>query len=773
MAKKNIINKAKELISDKAKREVIHSISINNGKLTAEKDIYGNTNWYRNGKKLSDKELSNYKYYDPNIKAYRTLNLKKETIYNPRTDEEYTQTVASTPVYSPNYDRLGKSGNPEIYKEDVKQGIALPKGGKEYTLRTKGRNNLVDIPESLLDSVAINTGRSKTDFFTNLALISQESSFGNKSHYLGRDNYDFNSITENERGIFLSPHDLTNNHSYYTTGELDYLAAVGRKFPEAWKSGDISLTKEESKRADKQRIAAEKDIEYAYKHSKINKGNTPHYSNNIMTDAFIRNAKDPQSYNPNEKRRASIIEQNRQELSKEKQLQEYWNTRGKKFYNKGVQDGIEPYKYDEGGPLGTKQAIIGNNPHNKRQYIKPEYIPFLEKIERDNRGHMPDEVKGKDHPSGSSYGKFLNNLQFEIKDPANINYVREGLNDNGDYKATVTYKGSTVLPEITITPNGNYIEDSYNNIKFLYAKGGWMPSKETQVRIAAWEGSSMYSPAPDTHKVNNSFEKEAKGFRSVIPKETWDVLSEDEKNALYSLSYNIGCGAFKQRVVPTLNKYAKGKATAADVAACMYGTKDNDPELQGLSKRRAIERNLFGAAAYARTGDASYLRGDAGTPVSENGYINTPWGKVGLDSPMSEDFSSDSDMFDLASPNPSEPVAGGSSDNIQIKTGITAEDPEEVQQTNARQSGMQAVNDLYERLNTVATMPQTTNSNQGVQQVEYEGNKIYNNALQSSLALNNQFLNSSSNIGLLDLVGEMDAMDKVWAAEDQVLENNE
>lgn len=345
------------------------------------------------------------------------------------------------------------------------------------------------------------------------------------------------------------------------------------------------------------------------------------------------------------------------------------------------------------------------------------------------------------------------------------------VNDNTDnifYKAKQTFGNSAV--KVFDSREGKKV---YNNGGYLYAKGGWMPSKETQVRIATWEGSSMHSPAPDTHKVNNSFEKEARGFRSVIPKETWDVLSEGEKNALYSLSYNIGCGAFKQRVVPTLNKYAKGKATAADVAACMYGTKDNDPELPGLPKRRAIERNLFGAAAYARTGDTSYLRGDAGTPVSENGYVNTPWGKVGLDSPMSEDFSSDSDMFDLASPNPTESVTGGSSDNIQIKTGVTEQDPEEAQQTNARQSGMQAVNDLYERLNTTATMPQAANPNQGMQQAEYEGNQMYNNALQSSLALNNQFLNSSSNIGLLDLVGEMDARDRVWAAEDQVLESNE
>lgn len=142
---------------------------------------------------------------------------------------------------------------------------------------------------------------------------------------------------------------------------------------------------------------------------------------------------------------------------------------------KGFEGEIEPYKYDEGGPFGTKQVVRGKDPHNNRQYIKPAYIPFLpflEKVAKNSRGHLPDIVKGKDHPSGPSYGKFLNDLQFEIKDPANINYVRPGLNDNGDYKTAVTYKGSRVLPEITITPNGNYIEDPYNNIKFLYAKGG-------------------------------------------------------------------------------------------------------------------------------------------------------------------------------------------------------------------------------------------------------------------------------------------------------------
>lgn len=160
---------------------------------------------------------------------------------------------------------------------------------------------------------------------------------------------------------------------------------------------------------------------------------------------------------------------------------------------KGFEGEIEPYKYDRGGPFGTKQVVKGKDPHNNRQYIKSVYIPFLPFLKKvakatNSRGHLPDIVKGKDHPSGPSYGKFLNDLQFEIKDPANINYVRPGLNDNGDYKAAVTYKGSRVLPEITITPNGNYIEDPYNNIKFLYAKGGSfrIPSTFSPSKTKEW-----------------------------------------------------------------------------------------------------------------------------------------------------------------------------------------------------------------------------------------------------------------------------------------------
>ena len=129
-------------------------------------------------------------------------------------------------------------------------------------------------------------------------------------------------------------------------------------------------------------------------------------------------------------------------------------------------------KYRNGGPYGSSSMEFGLDPHSNREYIKPIYANILNLIPRDDRGHLPDRVKGVDHPSGPTYGKFVDDNTFEINDPSAINYVRPGLDDNGDYRTRVTYNNSSVLPAITITPNGNYVEDEYNNIKFRYRFGG-------------------------------------------------------------------------------------------------------------------------------------------------------------------------------------------------------------------------------------------------------------------------------------------------------------
>lgn len=129
----------------------------------------------------------------------------------------------------------------------------------------------------------------------------------------------------------------------------------------------------------------------------------------------------------------------------------------------------------------------------------------------------------------------------------------------------------------------------------------YSPSKSIRKRISDWEGRSMHSPAPDTGKVNRSFEAEAADFLRVTPQEVIDSLPPEALDAVFSTSYNIGAGNYKKRVVPNLVRLVNGEGTVEDVTNSMYGT--NDKKYRGLRARRATERQLFSDAYNAMLAD--------------------------------------------------------------------------------------------------------------------------------------------------------------------------
>lgn len=281
----------------------------------------------------------------------------------------------------------------------------------------------------------------------------------------------------------------------------------------------------------------------------------------------------------------------------------------------------------------------------------------LESIEKGGQGHFPDEgrsgiYKTSNHPTYPDLGanSWLNNdrifnMSARQAVPENTDRVLDYLGYDLGYNKGGTkamYNGAYQLPEVTITPNGNYTElipnelgtgwmyrnragrfDDFNydyvnryegNQKALggnlFRNGSWMPNKQWRNRISAWEGSSMYRPAPDTGRVNSSFQAEASRFLSVLPKKALQKLPEQAINALYSYSYNVGAGNFKKRVVPVLNKYLDGKASLQQVTNSMYATKDS--QLRGLQKRRRYERGAFEAAITGKdlTGTNAYQQYD-------------------------------------------------------------------------------------------------------------------------------------------------------------------
>ena len=172
----------------------MYKIKLTNGSLLE----YKNGKWYKNGKPFTDYGLKKYKYYDPKEEIYMQL------------------TAFGTIPYTPYLNKLDKENSNKINKKETlnDEQSFLPK--KIITLKTKGKMNLADVPVNMLDSIARNTGRSKTNIKTNLGLVGKESTFGGYSKVLGKA---WDSCP-------INPYLLVNNHAYYVTPEADYLKAI-------------------------------------------------------------------------------------------------------------------------------------------------------------------------------------------------------------------------------------------------------------------------------------------------------------------------------------------------------------------------------------------------------------------------------------------------------------------------------------------------------------------------------------------------------------------
>lgn len=271
-------------------------INLNNGSILE----YKNGKWYKDGKYFTPYGLKHYKYYDSNKKSWMRL----------------TETGNTTP-YTPYMDRLRKQQlNIFHQRENNTTSQKFLPSQNIITLRTKGNMNLADVPVNMLDSIAINTGRSKTNIKTNLGLVGKESTFLGRSKTLGFP-WDANK--------YISPGDLVNNHAYYATPEYDYSEVINKQ-----------LSK--NNYSDQAFINAEKNIEYAYKHNLI-KSRTKQYHNNILADAFARYSDNPKKYNPGQGNYIQMVTNIGNEVWGDPQIQNWWNTEGIKYYNKGLREG--------------------------------------------------------------------------------------------------------------------------------------------------------------------------------------------------------------------------------------------------------------------------------------------------------------------------------------------------------------------------------------------------------------------------------------------------
>ena len=230
-----------------------------------------------------------------------------------------------------------------------------------------------------------------------------------------------------------------------------------------------------------------------------------------------------------------------------------------KDYVNGTNETEDDNQYAEGGEMNAPKhwkelsmadksdaiAAAVRNGVTTLEDIRKAWDDYADSSYREDRGYRED----------SSYRGYRNNRGY------------------GDNSGDIEDIGNTLDGY-----DGTYQEEAHE-----YLKGGYKPSAAIKNRIANWEGSSM--------QTNRSFEAEAKDFWNAIPSNVRNKLTQQQADALYSYSYNVGAGNFKRRVVPSLERYFNGDGSVDDVQRHMYATQDS--KLRGLAKRRAVERAMF------------------------------------------------------------------------------------------------------------------------------------------------------------------------------------
>lgn len=290
-------------IGKKLTEKPIKSIKFTNGSKLEYKDIGKGYGWYRDNKPVDE----NYKFYDPKVKRNRQPQYRFSEI-----EEE----VPVTPIAMDNLDKLRKLRD-ERLASDKYNAIDYPSGDKRINLRTKGRMNLATIPINILDSIAINSGRTNTDIKTNLGLVGKESTFGGFAEYLG------NKVKD----IYF-PYHLVNNHAFYTDPIVDYYNASNNKLYDDYKTIYD----------DDKRIAIEKDIEYQLSHGGPKATTKIYDKDNVLADAFLRYADKPHKYNPGQENYIQMVNDIANEVWSEPQIQKWWEEEGKKYYEKGKKE---------------------------------------------------------------------------------------------------------------------------------------------------------------------------------------------------------------------------------------------------------------------------------------------------------------------------------------------------------------------------------------------------------------------------------------------------
>ena len=281
-------------------------------------------------------------------------------------------------------------------------------------------------------------------------------------------------------------------------------------------------------------------------------------------------------------------------------------------------------EYAEGGDVNPYtvgamvDAIYASHPEEEYLGEPSHHYDFTQSEEwanahgyyPDARGHRDDRVKKPAHPSHPSRGTWDGN-RFELTDfgMQNPNYTLFGFNDNGqDPQAVLTYKDGIIIPEITVTPNGNYIFNPYDNIKLHYTEGGTPADKSNRFADGGW-----------LSWLTGLFKSEPKHYYKAADGRVYD--SKDK-----AVNRNKELVASKQAY---LQKENKATGVKRKIVMRKPNTSPTSEKSQELENRMYTKLDEFGARTGYRTksydipyGDRTITVRPVGSPFSTELSVN-------------------------------------------------------------------------------------------------------------------------------------------------------
>lgn len=193
---------------------------------------------------------------------------------------------------------------------------------------------------------------------------------------------------------------------------------------------------------------------------KKNQGKFTEYCNGKVTQECIDKAK--KSKNPTLRKRATFADNARK----------WKHQKGGSLYSSG--------NTTESLYRGASKVESLGTPWHNYDFTQSEAWANAHGYLPDERGHRDDRVKKESHPTHPSRGswKGMNHFHLTDKGMQDVNHTLFGMADGGqDPQATLYYKNSIILPEITVTPKETYVHNTYDNIKMKFQKGGQTPSR--------------------------------------------------------------------------------------------------------------------------------------------------------------------------------------------------------------------------------------------------------------------------------------------------------